>query len=185
MDTDNVSKLYSPQELEDAIKLIWLDNTFLIRAYANDVIDHSVESVEYIDKMKENIKKIGDILEHYYGADTAQQFLTAYNSFIDTYQEYIRVGVSGGDTKEIETKLMNLADEMVIALTNENSYLNEKQMKALLRELVTLSKEVFLKRARKQYSEEMALYNIVNNNLLLFAEILSEGIIKKFYGQSS
>lgn len=182
---------YAPEDLKDAMKLLWLQQImwtrFLMVSMLSDLPDLEVVT----NRLFESPKDFSDLFAWYYGKDIAGQFeellrkhLTLTVNLINSYKIAFSLHQpieNSSMSKQIEQAWYDNAKQISSFISKINPNWNENQLNTILRDHLDMTKDEIIKHLYGQYAADVYQYDFIEYHILMLADILSNGIIKQFY----
>lgn len=161
---------------------LWLEHVLWTRNFIISDLDGLEDKQNVLDRLLKNQEDIGASIKPYFGNETGDK-LTAL------LKQHVLIGgqvvdaVKAGNKSDIDkySKLWYAnADELTNFLSKINAEWNKKELKDLLYKHLQLTTEQVLARKSKDWSANIASFDVGEDHILKLADTLSEGIIKKF-----
>ena len=174
---------YSPEDLRNNLRLVWSQYSmwtrFLIISKAASINDQ----LYIINRLYEIPRDLNNIFQIYFDKDLAKQFEQLFRNNITLTIALVYVGLDKFSDKlsEIEWIWMDNAVSLADLLNKMNPYWEKDRFKNLLYSFLDMTVEEIEKRKNKNYASDIFSYDFIEYHVLMIADILWDGFIKKFY----
>ena len=172
----------SQSDFKTTMEILWGDHVILTREVIIDIIDERSGTTQAIDNLRRNQRDIGNALRPYHGNTVADK-LTGLLDFQVTLAVNFLKAVKSDDANDLESakqKWYANVDSIVSYLTETNSFLASNELTQIMHDHLAATIEEVLARFKKDSSADMTAYAKVHSQILLFADMLADGIIKQF-----
>lgn len=192
---DNITmgnrNFYAPEELKDAMQLLWLQQIMWTRSLMVSIISALPDLEVISNRLFESPRDFSDLFAIYYGNEIASQLesllrkhLTLTVNLINNYRMsfYLHQPIENNSMiKQIEESWYNNAKQISSFLSSINPNWDEAQLQTILRDHLDMTKDEIIKHLYGQYAADVYQYDFIEYHILMLADILSNGIIKQFY----
>lgn len=192
---DNVTmgneNYYAPQDLKDAMKLLWLQQIMWTRSLMVSTISALPDLEVVSNRLFESPKDFSNLFEIYYGKEIAGQLedllrkhLTLTVNLINSYKMAYSLHQPIENSfiiKQIEQAWYDNAKQISSFLSGINPNWNEEQLQTIFRDHLDMTKDEIIKHLYGQYAADVYQYDFIEYHILMLSDILSNGIIKQFY----
>jgi hypothetical protein len=178
IDGSNVSQ----SDFKTSMEILWGQHAILTREVIIDIMDERNGTAQAIDTLRGNQRDIGNALRPYYGSSVADK-LTALCDYHVTLAINFLKAVKSNDPNGLESAKQRLyahGDTIVSYLTETNSFLASNELTQMMGDYLAATIEEALARFKKDSSADMSAYAKLHSQILLFADMLADGIIKQF-----
>lgn len=168
--------------ISNLLRKLWEQHVMWTRSFVISAA-HDLKDIEFVTKrLLENPTDFAKVLRQFYGEDIALQFEELLKEHILIAADIVKA-MKANDSKEMESLLEKWyynADQIAKFLSEINPYWDEEEWRAMLSShLVLLEKEI-MNRISGNYEEDVAIYDIIEDQALEMADYMSDGIIEQF-----
>ena len=121
-------------------------------------------------------------LQPFYGSDASSKFSDLLKAHLIIAAELVKAA-KAGDTATVsdaEIKWYQNADEIAALLGSINPYWYEKDWREMMHQHLSLVKSEAVSLLNKNYEASISVYDKTQNQALMMADVMSQGIIKQF-----
>ncbi|MDV8110622.1 hypothetical protein R3379_15895 [Bacillus sp. BAU-SS-2023] len=165
-----------------AERRLWIDHVSWTRNYIVSDLS-SLEDKSYVlERLLKNQDDIGNSIKPYYGEE-------AGNKLSDLLKEHIALAGKVVDAAKVDNKndlekynklWYENADKIASFLSSANSNYSEKNLKDMLYKHLQFVTDQAVARLNKDWKADIEAYDKGENHMIMFADVLTEGIIKQF-----
>jgi hypothetical protein len=173
------------QAFHDAMRKLWEDHITWTRLVIVGVIGDlpAADLEESVKRLLQNQVDIGNAIKPFYGAEAGDQLTEWLTDHILIAAEILQAAEDGNTAalNDAITRWYANADDIAEFLNSanpENWPLEE--MKAMMREHLDLTLQEAVAYLGEDYAASIAAYDLVHNQALDMADMLSDGIIRQF-----
>ena len=173
------------QAFHDDMRKLWEDHITWTRLVIVGVIGDlpAADLEESVKRLLQNQVDIGNAIKPFYGAEAGDQFTELLTDHILIAAEILQAAedVNTAALNDASARWYANADDIakfLNAANPENWPLEE--MKAMMREHLDLTLREAVAYLQGDYAASVAFYDLVHNQALEMADMLSEGIIRQF-----
>lgn len=172
----------SSVELKINMRKLWEDHATWTRNVILCLVDELPGKEQAIKRLHQNQVDIGNSIKPYYGEEAGKKLTSLLNAHINISFEVIREAKAGNTValdKENKKWYTN-ANEISAFLNKANSNWELIEMKTMMNDHLKLTTDEVVSRIKKNYDEDILAYDKVHTEILMMADMLTEGIIKQF-----
>jgi hypothetical protein len=172
----------SQSDFKTTMEILWGDHVILTREVIIDVIDDRDGTNEAIENLRKNQRDIGNALRGYYGNNIADKLTSILDYHVTLAANFLKA-IKADDANSLESakqKWYANGDSIVTYLIETNSFLASNELTQMMRDHLAATIEEAFARFKKDTSADLAAYAKVHSQILLFADMLADGIIKQF-----
>lgn len=168
--------------LRQGMRQLWEDHIIWTRLVIIDIVDSLGSAESDTNRLLQNPTDIAEALEPYYGAQNADKVASLLKDHLTIAAELVTAAKEGDSAKatDAETRWQANADAIASALSGLNPNWPEADLKNMLREHLSLTKQEAVNRINKEYAASVTDYDQIHMQALMMADALSAGIIKQF-----
>lgn len=174
--------MYERMNLSNLLRKLWEQHVMWTRSFVISAA-HDLKDIEFVTKrLLENPTDFAQVFRQYYGDEIAKQFEELLKEHILIAADIVKA-TKANESKEIEElleKWYHNADQIAEFLSKINPYWDEEEWRFMLSShLVLLEKEI-MNRISGNYEEDVAIYDIIEDQALEMADLMAAGIIQQF-----
>lgn len=173
-------KVSKEQELKTEIAKLWVDNAIYTRQAILCLTDRLPGSQETLYRLMVNQEQLGEVFNKYYGRKLGDEFCQLLSSNTSLVVRIIR-SKNDKDTNDLinsQKRMVKHYSDIVDFLVKINPHYNKQDLEKEISILVDLMNKQIDYRIRGLYDLDIENFDKIINESILFANILSEGIIK-------
>lgn len=179
---DAASKKEPTLELKMAMRKLWEDHITYTRNYIISALADLPDKDAVATRLLKNQDDIGDAIKPYYGDDAGQKLSALLRDHILIATEVIEAA-KNGDTDQLtaaQTKWSANGQEIAAFLSSANPHWSQQDLEAMLQKHLDLTTGEVVGRLTNDWAKDIESYDAGHLHMLMFADILSDGIIKQF-----
>ncbi|MGZ9584379.1 acetylglutamate kinase [Paenibacillus marinisediminis] len=178
----SVSMTKSQCDFRAYMRLLWNQHVEWTRMVIMSIVFGLPDLEASIARLLQNATDSGNSLKPYYGEQAAAQYAKLMNDHLVLAADLVKAAKAGDMQKaaEIEKKWYANADEIVQFLGSIMPYLDQEQFKKMFYNHLALTKSEAVSMLKKDYKTSIKLYDQIEMEALMMAEMLSDAIIKQF-----
>lgn len=168
-------------ELHDALRMLWVQHVYWTRMAVIGIANNTEDKQYVINRLLRNATDMGNLYREYYGDEVGKTVEKLIHEHLTLAAQIVEASKMGDTQKELElTKAwFKNADDIADALSKINPYYDRETLKKMLYDhLILLSTEVQQIIAKK-YPESIHQFDIIEQQALMMADYLSQGIIRQ------
>jgi hypothetical protein len=133
-------------------------------------------------RLLRNPADFGDVLKEFYGLVVANDFKNLLEQHLLIAADLVNAAKSGNSqaVEGIRVKWYQNANQIAEFLGRVNPYWDREEWQTMFYEHLRLVESEAIYRLRKQYEEDIKLYDYIENQALKMADEMSVGIISQF-----
>jgi hypothetical protein len=169
-------------DLKSDMRKLWEDHIIWTRNVIFNIIDELPGTTEAVNRLLQNQDDIGNAIKPYYGEAAGNQLTTLLREHITIAAE-ILTALDDGNTdalNDASARWVANADAIAAFLSAANPAWPLEEMKAMMREHLSLTTAEAVARKTADYAGDVAAYDNVHQQILAMADMLTEGIIRQF-----
>ena len=165
-----------------AMRKLWEDHVTWTRLSIISILNNSPDTDATVNRLLANASDMGNVIQTYYGQDAATKFSQLIKDHLTIAADLVKAAKAGnqGDMASAEEKWIMNADEIAKLLSDANPNLTYNELKEMLHEHLSLTKQEAVDYYRKNYTASIADYDKIHAQALTMADGLSAAIIKQF-----
>ena len=173
------------EQLRMAMHKLWEDHIVWTRNVILNITDDLPGTDQAVNRLLQNQDDIGNVVKPFYGEAGGKELTRLLREHITIAADLLKAA-KAGNTPAFETahtKWIYNADEISAFLSKANPNWKLEDMKKMMRDHLTLTTEEAVARLKKDYAADVKAYDKVHDEILLMADMLTDGIIKQFPGK--
>ncbi len=167
---------------KENMRKLWEDHITWTRIYIISAVAGLGDTDQAKARLLENQDEIGNAVKPYYG-DTAGSKLTDLLKTHITLAGDLLAAAKSNNSSEMtsaETQWYSNADDIAVFLATANPNWSESDLKNMLDEHLSLTKQEAVSRLSSNWDADIAAYDQIHNQALTMADTLSDGIMAQF-----
>lgn len=169
-------------ELKDNLRKLWSDHVIWTKNYIVSAFTDSEDKDKVLARLLQNQQDIGNVFKPYYGeavGDKLAQLLREHIVIAGKIVDAVKAG-NQADVEKFNKEWYANADEIAKFLSNQNPKYSYEQLKEMLHKHLELITEDVTARVKKDWDAEIAAFDKGLEHMIMFGDILTEGIVKQF-----
>lgn len=179
--TDNNKIQKERIEMMFKFRKLWLDNILWTRFFIISAISGMGDLQVVTKRLINNPTDFANIFKKFYSEENAKKFEALMMDHLLIGIKLINTAKTGNmaSIKSLKEQWYKNADEISELLSSINSGWNKKEWQKLLYESLKLTEEQVMKRFSRQYTDDIAVYEKIENLSIKMADLMFEGIMIK------
>ncbi|AIQ77060.1 glycosyltransferase [Paenibacillus odorifer] len=169
-------------ELKDNLRKLWIDHVVWTKNYIVSAFADSEDKEKVLARLLQNQQDIGDAFKPYYGeavGDKVAQLLREHILIAGKVLDAVKAG-NQADVEKYNKEWYTNADDIAKFLSSQNPKYSYEQLKEMLHEHLELITDDVTARVKKDWDAEIVAFDKGLEHMIMFADILTEGLIKQF-----
>jgi hypothetical protein len=168
--------------LINTFRKLWSEHVMWTRSFIISTAANLGDLQLVTKRLLRNPTDFAAALKKYYGAEKAAKFDTLLT-------EHLMIGaalVNAAKAKDTETadeqrkKWYANADEIADFLSSMNPYWSKNEWQMMLYDHLKMTEDEAVKRLNGEYAKDIAQYDIIEDQALMMADYMADGIAKQF-----
>jgi len=183
--TTKVTLSKSSVELDKAMRKLWEDHI----TYTRNYIISALADLEDIGKVAERLLKnqddIGNAIKPVYGEEAGKKLAALLRDHIVIATEVVKAAKMG-NTEELSKankKWYANGDDIAAFLSSANPNWPKKTLQDMLYKHLEYTTQEVVSRLKKDWAADIEAYDMGHMHMLMFADMLTNGIVKQFPGK--
>ena len=183
MDMNN--KISKSEQLRMAMHKLWEDHIVWTRNVILNIMDDLPGTEQAVNRLLQNQDDIGNAVKPFYGEAGGKELTRLLREHITIAADLLKAAKSGNNSAfdAANKKWFANADEISGFLNKANPNWKLNDMKKMMNDHLTLTTEEAVARLKKDYVADVKAYDKVHDEILMMADMLTDGIIKQFPGK--
>jgi hypothetical protein len=176
------TKMDAGAELHTAMRKLWEDHITYTRNYIISALGDLDDQKAVVDRLMKNQEDIGGAVEPYYGADAGAKLTKLLKEHISQAADVVGAAKAGDNDKlkTLQEKWSANGREIAAFLAGANPNWPKATLEEMLQKHLDLTTGEVVGRLKKDWASDISSYDKGHEHMLMFADTLSDGIIKQF-----
>jgi hypothetical protein len=185
MDHQKMSKAVSTQsvvDLRSAMRQLWEEHIVYTRNFIISSLGGLEDTGKIAERLLRNQDDIGNAIKPYYGEEAGKKLAALLRDHILIAADIVtaaKAGDNDGVAKGQKRWIKN-ADDIAAFLSAANPNWPEQALKDMLYKHLALTTTEVVSRLKKDWAADIEAYDVGHAHMLMFADALSDGIVKQF-----
>ena len=179
------AKSSKSEQLRMAMHKLWEDHIVWTRNVILNIMDDLPGTEQAVNRLLSNQDDIGNAVKPFYGEAGGKELTRLLREHITTAADLLKAAKAGNNTAfdAANKKWIANADEISDFLSKANPNWKLADMKKMMHDHLTLTTDEAVARLKKDYTADVKAYDKVHDEILMMADMLTDGIIKQFPGK--
>lgn len=173
---------YAQLNLMNGLRKLWEQHVMWTRSFIISVAANLEDLQLVTERLLRNPVDFANVLKIYYGQEKA-------DTFQHLFEEHLKIAATivtsakNGDTAAVDENLKKWydnADQIAYFLTSINPYWDEDEWKDLLYDHLKMTTDMAVARLSEEYAKDILIFEMIEEEALLMADVMSTGMIKQF-----
>ncbi|MDD5491583.1 MAG: hypothetical protein PHV60_02745 [bacterium] len=181
----SMSSSASGMSLQLAMRKLWEDHIVYTRNYIISALADLKDVGAVAQRLLKNQDEIGEAIKPYYGADAGNKLAMLLRDHIMIATEVVKAAKEGNN-KALDMankKWMMNGNDIADFLSSANPAWSKEEMRGMLQTHLALTTGEVVSRLNKYWAADIDNYDKGHVHMLMFADMLTNGIIKQFPGK--
>jgi hypothetical protein len=172
----------SIMELKDNLRKLWIDHVVWSKNYIVSAFANSEDKEKVLARLLQNQQDIGNVYKPYYGEAVGDKLAQLLREHILIDGKVVAAVLAGNqaDLEKYNKEWYNNADDIAKFLRAQNPKYSYEQLQEMLHEHLELFTDDVAARVKKDWDAEIVAFDKGMEHMMLFADILTVGIVKQF-----
>jgi len=182
---DMNTKTSKSEQLRMAMHKLWEDHIVWTRNVILNIMDDLPGTDQAVNRLLRNQDDIGNAVKPFYGDAGGKELTRLLREHITTAADLLKAAKTGNNSAfdAANKKWSANADEISDFLSKANPNWKLNDMKKMMHDHLTLTTDEAVARLKKDYAADVKAYDKVHDEILMMADMLTDGIIKQFPGK--
>ena len=173
------------EQLRMAMHKLWEDHIVWTRNVILNIMDDLPGTDQAVNRLLQNQDDIGNAVNPFYGEAGGKELTRLLREHITTAADLLKAAKTGNNSTfdAANKKWFANADEISGFLSKANPNWKLNDMKKMMNDHLTLTTDEAVARLKKDYVADVKAYDKVHEEILMMADMLTDGIIKQFPGK--
>jgi len=177
----------SSVELKMAMRKLWEDHITYTRNYIISALAGLEDTGKVAERLLKNQDDIGDAIKPIYGDDAGKKLAALLRDHILVATEVVKAAQMGNNEElpKANKKWYANADDIAAFLSSANPNWPKKGLQDMLYKHLEYTTQEVASRLKKDWASDIEAYDKGHVHMLMFADALTDGIVKQFPGKFS
>ncbi len=169
-------------EVKMGMRKLWEEHITYTRNYIISAVANLPDADVVAKRLLRNQDDIGDAIKPYYGEDAGNKLTTLLRDHIMIATEVV-TAAKGGDKNQLsaaQDKWSANGREIAAFLSGANPNWPQKDLEEMLQKHLDLTTGEVVGRLTKNWADDIKSYDEGHAHMLMFADMLTDGIAKQF-----
>jgi len=183
-DLDSYRECFSKAEIDlrDFMRLLWEQHVYWTRMTIISIVNELPDEEATTNRLLRNAKDFEMLFNHFYGHRAAHEFGSLITDHLVIAAELVKAAKAGQSqaAADAEKRWYANADDIVCFLAHINPYWPKKCMRQMWYKHLSLTKAEAVAIIAKDYTKSIAIFEQIEEEALMMADIFANGIVKQF-----
>ncbi len=179
---DKVVYTQSVVDLRNTMRKLWEDHIEYTRNFIISALGGLDDTGKIAERLLRNQDDIGNAIKPIYGEEAGKKLASLLRDHILIAADIVTAAKAGDEqgVAKGEKKWQQNADDIAVFLSSANSAWPAQTLKDMLYVHLALTTTEVVSRIKKDWPADIEAYDKGHAHMLMFADMLSDGIIKQF-----
>lgn len=169
-------------DLRMAERRLWIDHVSWTRSYITSALASLEDKDSVAERLLKNQDDIGNSIKPYYGEEAGNKLANLLREHIQIAAQVVDAAKNGNksDLEKYNKLWHDNADQIATFLSSANPNYSNQVLKDMLYKHLDFITEQVTARLNKDWKSDIDAYDKGEDHMIMFADILVDGIIKQF-----
>ncbi|WP_053373537.1 hypothetical protein [Paenibacillus sp. FJAT-27812] len=169
-------------KLKEDLRRLWIDHVVLTRNYIVSAVAGLEDQQVVLDRLLKNQQDIGNAFKPYYGEAAGNKIAELLKEHISIAGQLLTAMKSGNqaDADKFNKAWHKNGDDIAAFLSSANPNWTNKQLQEMFYVHLQLVTDTMMARLTKDWKADIVALDKGEDHMIMFADILSDGVIKQF-----
>lgn len=169
-------------DLRMAERKLWIEHVLWTRDYIKSDLSSLEDKIPVSERLFKNQDDIGNSVKPYYGEEAGNKLSTLLREHIELAAKVVDAAKTNNkdDLDKYNKLWYENADKIADFLSTANPNYSNKALKDMLYKHLQLVTDQAVARLNKNWKADIEAYDKNENHMIMFADILIDGIVKQF-----
>lgn len=169
-------------ELKSNQRKLWIDHVFWTRDYIKSDLSSLEDKEVVLNKLLQNQDNIGNLIKPYYGEEAGNKLSQLLREHIELAGKVVDAAKSKNkeDLEKFNKLWYQNADQIADFLSSANPNYSNKELKDMLYTHLKFVTDQVVARLNKDFKGDIKAFDKGEDHMIMFADMLTKGIIKQF-----
>lgn len=170
------------QQLHTAMRKLWEDHITYTRNYIISALGGLGDADAVAARLMKNQEDIGTAIAPYYGTKAGNKLTMLLKDHIAIAADVVKAAKAGNkaELNAQQAKWSANGKQIAAFLSGANPNWSKANLEAMLQRHLDLTSGEVVGRLHKDWNADIASYDAGHKHMLMFADVLSDGIVKQF-----
>src|ERR1051326_1265043 len=170
------------EQLRLAMHKLWEDHVTWTRNVILNIIDDLPGTDPAVARLLKNQEDIGNAIKPIYGDAAGTELTRLLKEHITTAADLLKAAKAGNQSafQDANKKWFDNADQISAFLSKANPNWKLDDMKHMMHDHLNLTTAEATARLKKDYAADVKAYDKVHDEILMMADMLTDGILQQF-----
>ena len=172
----------SSVELRVTMRKLWEDHITYTRNYIISALANLEDVSKVAGRLLKNQDDIGDAIKPIYGDEAGKKLAMLLRDHIMIATEVVKAAKMGNNEElsKANKKWYANGDDIAAFLSSANPNWSKKALQDMLYKHLEYTTQEVVSRLKKDWSSDIEAYDKGHVHMLMFADVLTDGIVKQF-----
>jgi hypothetical protein len=169
-------------KLKQDMRRLWVDHVGWTRSYIISAIAGLEDQKDVLARLLKNQQDIGDAIKPYYGDAAGNKLADLLREHIQLAGGVVDAAKAGNQTElaKFNKELYRNADDIAKFLSTANPNWSQKEQQDMMYAHLQFITDQVTARLKKDWNADILAYDKGEDHMMMYADMLSDGIIKQF-----
>lgn len=170
------------EQLRSNMHKLWEDHVTWTRNVILNIMDDLPGTEQAVNRLLRNQEDIGNAIKPVYGDVAGKELTRLLKEHITTAADLLKAAKTSNTAafSDANKKWFANADEISVFLSKANPNWKVDDMKKMMHDHLNLTTQEAQARLKKDYDADVKAYDKVHEEILMMADMLTDGILKQF-----
>jgi hypothetical protein len=172
-------------DLREAMRRLWEEHVMYTRNYIISALGGLEDTDKVAERLLRNQDDIGNAIKPIYGEEAGKKLSSLLREHILIAADIV-VAAKSGDNDGVakgQKRWLRNADDIASFLSSANPSWSDRTLKDMLYVHLALTTTEVVSRIKKDWASDIEAYDKGHVHMLMFADVLTDGIVKQFPGK--
>jgi len=172
----------SAVDLRLGMRKLWEDHITYTRNYIISALADLEDTGKVAERLLKNQDDIGDAIKPVYGDEAGKKLTSLLRDHIMVATEVVKAAKTGNNEEltKANKKWYANADEIAVFLSGANPHWTKQALTDMLYKHLEYTTAEVVSRLKKDWAADIEAYDKGHMHMLMFADTLTDGIVKQF-----
>ncbi len=169
-------------ELRMDVRKLWEDHITWTRNYIVSALANLEDTGKVAERLLRNQDDLGDAVKPFYGEEAGKKLAGLLRDHILIATEVVKAAQTNNtmELPKAQKKWVANADEIAVFLSGANPHWPKAVLTDMLHKHLDYTTNEVVSRLKKDWAGDIASYDQGHAHMLMFADAMTEGIVKQF-----
>jgi hypothetical protein len=169
-------------DLRNAMRQLWEDHIVYTRSFITSALAGLEDTGKVAERLLRNQDDIGNAIKPFYGEEAGKKLSALLRDHILIAADIVTAAKRGDNdgVAKGQARWIKNADDIAVFLSSANPNWPLQGLKDMLYKHLALTTTEVVSRIKKDWAEDINAYDQGHAHMLMFADLLTEGIVKQF-----